>query len=144
MGCLSDIVTVLRRWWTARRHFDGFEPFWPQNLSGENLPPRPALTPCSRALTTPASPNALRDDGRNIVDGERYGALESMQPRDNQAKPAIERVSGYPRFVQPHCVPAANDHGRLNALTAAAGNALDVETRQRHTEYCSWQRRWRC
>jgi hypothetical protein len=30
-------------------------------------------------------------------------------------------------------VPAAGDHGRLNAFTAGAGNPLDVEDRERHT-----------
>jgi hypothetical protein len=30
-------------------------------------------------------------------------------------------------------VPAASYHGRLNALTAGARNALDVEDRERHT-----------
>jgi hypothetical protein len=39
-------------------------------------------------------------------------------------------------------VPAASDHGRLNALTAGAGNALDVEDRERHTGYCSGRGRW--
>jgi hypothetical protein len=31
-------------------------------------------------------------------------------------------------------VPAAGDHGCLNALTAGTGNALDVEDRERHRD----------
>jgi hypothetical protein len=38
-------------------------------------------------------------------------------------------------------VPAAGYHGRLNALTAGTGNALDVEDRERHSGYCSRGRR---
>jgi hypothetical protein len=36
-------------------------------------------------------------------------------------------------------LPAAGDHSRLNALTAGAGNALNVEDGERHTRYCSGQ-----
>jgi hypothetical protein len=45
-------------------------------------------------------------------------------------------------FVRTVGVPATRDDGRLDALAASAGNALDVEYRERHTEYCSEQRRW--
>src|ERR1035438_4814480 len=84
-------------------------------------------------------PHSLRDHGRIVVDRERHGTLESMRPRDEDAETAIERISGYPRFMRAHGVPAASDHG-LNALPAGAGNTLDVEDREWHTAYCSGQR----
>jgi hypothetical protein len=59
-----------------------------------------------------------------------------MPTRDEDTKPAIERVSGDPRFMRATRVPAASDHGGLNALTASAGNTLDVEDSERHTGYC--------
>jgi hypothetical protein len=74
-------------------------------------------------------PDPLCDNSRIVVDGERRGALKSMRSRYEDAKPALERVSGNPRFVRASRVPAASDHGRLNALTAGARNALDVEHR---------------
>src|SRR5258708_14638388 len=43
--------------------------------------------------------HALGDHSRIIVDGERHGTLESMRPRDEQAKPAIENVGGDPCFM---------------------------------------------
>src|ERR1017187_8333189 len=77
-------------------------------------------------------PHPVRDHGRIFVDRERHGALESMRPRDEDAEPALERVGGYPRFMWTRRVPAAGHHGRLDALTASAGKALDVEDRERH------------
>ena len=65
-----------------------------------------------------------------------------MRPRDEDAEAAIERVSGYPSFMRTGRVPAASDDSGLNTLTAATGNALNVEDRERHTGYCSWEWRW--
>src|ERR1017187_6555640 len=89
-------------------------------------------------------PHPLRDHGRIVVDRKRRRALKSMRSRYEDAKPALERVSGNPRFVRPHGGPAASDHGRLNALTAGARHALDVEYRERHTEDFSgqWRGEW--
>ena len=56
---------------------------------------------------------------------------------DEDAETAIERVSGYPRFMRTSRVTAAGDHGRLNALSSVTGNAFDVEDRERHRAYCS-------
>ena len=78
-------------------------------------------------------PHPLRDHGRIVADRERHSALESMRSCDEDAEPTIERVGGYPRFMRTRRVPAAGDHGRLNAFTAGAGNPLDVEDRERHT-----------
>ena len=55
-----------------------------------------------------------------------------MWRRDEDAEPALERVSGYPGFMRTRRVPAASDHGRFNTLSAGAGNAFDVEDRERH------------
>ena len=75
--------------------------------------------------------------GRIVVARKRRRALESGRSRYADAKPSLERVSGNPRFVRPHGVPAASDHGRLNALTASGGKAIDVEDRERHLGHCS-------
>src|ERR1017187_3410977 len=81
-------------------------------------------------------PHPLRDQGRIVVDRKRRRAFKSMRSSYEDAK-----VSGNPRFVRPHGGPAASDHGRLNALTAGARHALDVEYRERHTEDFSGE--WR-
>ena len=64
-----------------------------------------------------------------------------MRPGDEDAATALERIGGNPRFMRTRSVPAAGYHGRLNALTAGTGNALDVEDRERHSGYCSRGRR---
>src|ERR1039457_1821880 len=87
------------------------------------------MAPSLALLLFHGLPHTLRDHSRIVVDGERRRALKSMRSRYEDAKPALERISGNPRFVRPHGVPAASDHGRLNAFTAGAGNTLDVEDR---------------
>ena len=49
-----------------------------------------------------------------------------MRTRDEDAEAALEWIGGNPRLVRTGRVPAASDHGCLNALTAGAGDALDV------------------
>jgi hypothetical protein len=46
---------------------------------------------------------------------------------------SIERVGGDPCFVRAARVSATSDDGRLNALSAVAWDAFDVEDRERHT-----------
>jgi hypothetical protein len=46
-------------------------------------------------------------------------------------KAANERVRRDPRFMRTTRVPAAGDHGRLDSLTATAGDAFDFEDRDR-------------
>src|SRR5450756_1372451 len=94
----------------------------------EGVSPWPKCAP----LLLHRLPHPLRDHGRIVVNREGHGALESMRPRDENAEAAIERIGGYPRFMRTRRVPATSDHARLNALTAGAGNALDVEDRDRH------------
>ena len=53
-----------------------------------------------------------------------------MRARNEEAESAIERVGGDPRFMGATRVPAARDHGGLDALAAVTGNALDVEDRE--------------
>jgi hypothetical protein len=60
-----------------------------------------------------------------------------MRSRYEDAKPALERVGSYPCFVRARRVPATGQHGRLNGFTPGAGDAFDVEDRERHTEYRS-------
>ena len=66
----------------------------------------------------------LRDYGRIVADSERHSALESMRTRDEDAEPTIEQIGGDPRFVRSLSVPAAVDHGGLNALATGTGHAL--------------------
>src|ERR1035438_5297970 len=100
------------------------------------------MAPVAASLLFHRLPDSLRDHGWIVVDFECHGPLKSLRPRDEDAEPAIERVGSYPCFVRARRVPAASDDGRLNALTADARNALDIEDSERHTEYCSGQRRW--
>jgi hypothetical protein len=46
--------------------------------------------------------------------------------------PAAERIGRYPGFIRSTGLLAARNHGRLDALAAVAGNALDVEHGERH------------
>jgi hypothetical protein len=55
------------------------------------------------------------------------------RPRNEDPVSAIERVGGDPCFVRAARVPATSDDGRLDALAAGTGDALDVEDRERHT-----------
>lgn len=57
-----------------------------------------------------------------------------MRPRDMHAESAVERVGGDPSLMRAIRMPAARNHGGLNALAMVAGNAVDVETRVRDTE----------
>jgi hypothetical protein len=79
---------------------------------------RVALTEVHAPLPLHRLPHVLRDHGRIVVNRERDGALKSMRPRDEDSKPAIERIGGNPRFVRSRRVSAACDHGCLNALAA--------------------------
>ena len=45
---------------------------------------------------------------------------------------AIERVGGDPCLVRSLGVLAAGNDGRLDALSAVAGNPFDIEDRERH------------
>lgn len=57
-----------------------------------------------------------------------------MRPRDMHAESAVERVDGDPSLMRAIRMPAARNHGGLNALAMVAGNAVNVETRVRDTE----------
>src|ERR1017187_5464963 len=71
---------------------------------------------------SPSSPRSAAGSGLNV-------RVEEVA----HAETAIERIGGNPRFMRATRVPAASDHGRLDALTASAGNAFDVEDCERHT-----------
>src|ERR1019366_1268487 len=88
-------------------------------------------------------PHPFRDDSRIVVHCNITMRSTPCGPRDEYAETASEWV-GYPPFMRPRRVPAASDHGRLNALTSSAWNALDVEDRERHTGYCSGRGRLGC
>jgi hypothetical protein len=53
------------------------------------------------------------------------------------AESAIERVGGDPCFMWASCVPAARDHGCLDALALVDVDASEREHSERHTGYCS-------
>ena len=81
--------------------------------------------------------NALRDHCRIVVESKYHRPLESLWAGDEDAEAALERIRGDPRFVRATRLPAAADHGPLDAITTTTGNAFDVEDRDRHTAYCS-------
>ena len=58
--------------------------------------------------------------------------LRPASPKDEDAKPAFERVSGDPGFMRSLGVFAARDDGRFDALATLAGEPLDVENRERY------------
>ena len=51
-----------------------------------------------------------------------------MRAGDEDAKSAVERVCGDPRFVRSARVSAASDHGRLDEFTTAYGYPLMWKT----------------
>lgn len=74
---------------------------------------------------------------RIVVESKHHRALESLRAGDQDAEASLERVSGNPGFVWATRVPAARDHGSLDALTTTAWDAFDVEDRDRHMAYCT-------
>jgi hypothetical protein len=74
----------------------------------------------SHLAVIPRLAHALRDHGRIVVDGERYGALESVPTGNEYAEPALERIGGDPPFVWRAGMLAAGDYRRLDTLAAVA------------------------
>jgi len=77
--------------------------------------------------------DAFGDYSRIVVDGEGYGALESVPAGNEYAEPALERIGGDPPFVWRAGMLAAGDYRRLNTLATVAWDPSDVEDGERHT-----------
>ena len=101
-----------------------------------NIAP-PVSLRLARALLLQRFPHPASDLGGIVVESKYHRPLESLWARDEDTEAAPEGVGSDPRLVRAARMPAAGDHGRLDALTPIAGNALDVEDRDRHTTYCS-------
>jgi len=77
--------------------------------------------------------HALRNTDWIVVHRKCHCAFKAVRTRDENAKPAFERVSRDPGFMRSLGVLAARDHGRFDALATVAGDPFDVEDRDRHT-----------
>ena len=90
------------------------------------------MTPVPEGSILQRLAHAIRDHDWIVVFLESHGALEAVGVGNQHLESALERVGRDPRFVRAGDALPARDDGRLDALAAMAGNAVDVENRERH------------